>query len=341
VPAGAARTLRANLENPMNAWLCEQPTGVEALAWKELPTPEPGPGQVRVAIRAASLNFPDLLIVQNKYQFKPTPPFVPGTEFAGVVEAVGPGVAAFKVGDAVAALVGTGGFATHACVDATRLLALPAGVPFEDGASFAFTYATSYHALIDRAALQPGETVLILGAAGGVGTAALQIAKTAGARVIAGASTAHKCARCIELGADAAINYTQENLRDALKTLTGGKGPDVIYDPVGGDLAEPAFRSIAWRGRYLVIGFTQGGIPALPWNLPLLKGASIVGVFWGEFVRREPKANALALQALMQWYAQGRVKPVLDQVLPMARLHDAYARMAAREVIGKLVLVNP
>jgi len=324
----------------MHAWLCEQPTGVDALRWTEIATPEPAAGQVRIAIRAASLNFPDLLIVQNKYQFKPPLPFVPGSEFAGVVDAVGSGVTHLKAGDKVAALAGTGGFGTHACVDAARVLALPQAFSFEDGAAFAFTYGTSHHALMDRAALRPGETVLVLGAAGGVGTAAVQIAKAAGARVIAGASTAAKCELCLRLGADAAINYSHDNLRDALKGLTHGNGPDVVYDPVGGDLAEPCLRSIAWRGRYLVVGFAQGGIPALPWNLPLLKGASIVGVFWGEFVRREPKANAASLQALVAWYLEGRVKPVIDQVLPMARLHDAYARMNAREALGKLVMVN-
>jgi len=325
----------------MHAWLCEQPTGVDALRWTEIATPEPAAGQVRIAIRAASLNFPDLLIVQNKYQFKPPLPFVPGSEFAGVVEAVGSDVSHLRAGDMVAALAGTGGFGTHACVDAARVLALPQAFSFEDGAAFAFTYGTSHHALMDRAALQPGETVLVLGAAGGVGTAAVQIAKAAGARVIAGASTAAKCELCLRLGADAAVNYSHDNLRDALKGLTNGKGPDVVYDPVGGDLAEPCLRSIAWRGRYLVVGFAQGGIPALPWNLPLLKGASIVGVFWGEFVRREPKANAASLQALVAWYLEGRVKPVIDQLLPMARLHDAYARMNAREALGKLVMVNP
>lgn len=324
----------------MHAWLCEQPIGVEHLRWAELPTPEPAAGQVRIAIRAASLNFPDLLIVQNKYQFKPPLPFVPGSEFAGVVDAVGPDVAHLKAGDAVAALAGTGGFGTHACVDAVRVLPLPPGVPFEHGAAFAFTYGTSHHALIDRAALQPGETVLVLGAAGGVGTAALQIAKAAGAKVIAATSSQEKCDLCRRLGAGATIDYSRENIRDALKQLTDGKGPDVVYDPVGGDLAEPCLRSIAWRGRYLVIGFAQGGIPALPWNLPLLKGAAIVGVFWGDYVRREPKANAAALQELVRWYLEGKVKPVIDQLLPMARLHDAYARMGARQALGKLVMVN-
>ena len=325
----------------MQAWLCENPIGVEALTWKQLPTPEPQAGEVRVAIRAASLNFPDLLIVQNKYQMKPPLPFVPGSEYAGVVEAVGAGVSHLKVGDAVAAFTGTGGFATHAVVKAALVMPLPAGFAFDDAAAFVLTYATTHHALLDRAALRAGETVLVLGAAGGVGTAAIQIAKAVGARVIAAASSDEKCELCRTLGADATINYSTANVRDEIKRLTDGKGPDVVYDPVGGDLAEPVFRSIAWRGRYLVVGFAQGGIPALPWNLALLKGASIVGVFWGDFARREPEANAKALGELAQWYAQGRIKPVIDQRLPMSELPAAYARMGSRKVKGKLVMTNP
>ena len=245
-----------------------------------------------------------------------------------------------KLGDTVAAIAGTGGFASHACVKATQVIPLPPGFDVNHAAAFAFTYGTSHHALVDRAQLQAGETVLVLGAAGGVGSAALQIAKAMGARVIAAASTAEKCALCSELGADATINYSTENLRDALKALTEGRGPDVVYDPVGGAYAEPAFRSIAWRGRYLVVGFAGGAIPALPWNLALLKGASVVGVFWGDFVKREPKASAAALQQLSQWYAQGKVQPVIDQRLPMAQIAAAYARMASRQVRGKLLLVN-
>ena len=324
----------------MHAWLCESLDGADALRWQELPTPEPKPGEVRIRIRAASLNFPDLLIVRGQYQFKPPLPFVPGAEYAGVVDAVGAGVTHLRPGDAVAALGGTGGFGTHACVDAARVLPLPPGFAVEDGAAFAFTYGTSHHALIDRGQLQVGETVLVLGAAGGVGTAALQIAKAAGAHVIGAASSAEKCALCRELGADATLNYGTEDVRDRLKALTGGKGPDVVYDPVGGALAEPVFRSIAWRGRYLVVGFAQGAIPALPWNLALLKGASIVGVFWGEFVKREPRASAAALAQLARWYAEGKVKPVIDQRLPMSELRSAYARMGSRQVMGKLLLVN-
>lgn len=328
----------------MHAWLCENPIGVDALQWKELPTPEPGAGQVRIRIEAASLNFPDLLIVQNKYQMKPPLPFVPGSEYAGVVEAVGEGVKHLKPGQRVACLSGTGGFGTHTLAPAALCMPLPEGFPAVDAAAFIMIYATSYHALMDRAQLKAGETVLILGAAGGVGTAAIQIAKAAGARVIAAASSDEKCALCSALGADAVINYAQHgpltSLRDEIKRLTDGKGPDVIYDPVGGDFAEPAFRSIAWRGRYLVVGFASGPIPALPLNLALLKGASIVGVFWGDFAKREPQANAAMMQALAGMYAKGQVKPVIDQTLPMAELHKAYAIMGSRSVKGKLVLVN-
>lgn len=324
----------------MHAWLCTTPTGVDALAWTELPTPTPGPGEVLIEIRAASLNFPDLLIVQDKYQFKPTLPFVPGSEYAGVVQALGEGVSHLRVGQSVACLSGTGGFATHTTAPAKLCFPLPEGFPHVDAAAFLMIYATSHHALMDRAALRAGETVLVLGAAGGVGTAAIQIAKTAGARVIAAASTDEKCALCRHQGADATINYGSENLRDAIRRLTDGKGPDVIYDPVGGDSTEAAFRSIAWRGRHLIVGFAAGPIPSLPMNLPLLKGASIVGVFWGDFAKREPGANAAMLETLAQWYAQGKIKPVIDQQLPMAELPRAYARMAARQVKGKLVLVN-
>jgi NADPH2:quinone reductase len=324
----------------MHAWLCENPIGVQALRWAELPTPEPAPGQVRIAVHAASLNFPDLLTVQGKYQVKPPLPFVPGSEFSGTVDAVGEGVSHLKAGDRVATIGVTGGFGTHACVSAAQVLPLPPGFDLDDAAGFAFTYGTSYHALVDRAALRAGETVLVLGAAGGVGSAALQIAKAAGARVIAAVSNADKAGFCLRLGADATIDYGRENLRDALKALTDGRGPDVVYDPVGGDLAEAAFRSIAWRGRYVVIGFAAGPIPSLPLNLPLLKGAAIVGVFWGEFVRREPKAFAQQIGQLVAWYGQGLVKPAIDTKLPMARLPEAYARMGSRRVLGKLLLVN-
>jgi len=327
-------------ENLMHAWLCETPTGVDALNWKELPTPTPQAGQVLIEIKAASLNFPDLLIVQNKYQHKPPLPFVPGSEYAGVVQALGEGVTHLKVGQHVACLSGTGGFGSHTLAPAALCMPLPDSFSFVDAAAFIMTYATSHHALVDRAQLKAGETVLILGAAGGVGTAAIQIAKVLGARVIAAASSDEKCALCTSIGADATINYTSDNLREAIKTLTDGKGPHVIYDPVGGELAEPAFRSIAWRGRYLVVGFAAGPIPALPFNLALLKGASIMGVFWGDFAKRERQANQVMMNELANWYAQGKIKPVIDSTLPMSELKAAYAHMGSRSVKGKLVMVN-
>jgi NADPH2:quinone reductase len=335
-----AATFAREPERTMHAWLCENPTGVDALQWKELPTPQPKAGEVLIEIKAASLNFPDLLIVQNKYQFKPTPPFVPGSEYAGVVAAVGEGVTHLKPGQNVACLSGTGGFGTHTIAPAALCMPLPANFSHVDAAAFIMTYATSHHALLDRGQLKAGETVLVLGAAGGVGTAAIQIGKVAGARVIAAASTDEKCELCKAQGADATINYARENLRDAIKAATDGKGPDVIYDPVGGDFAEPAFRSIAWRGRYLVIGFAAGPIPAIPLNLPLLKGASIVGVFWGDFSRRESRANQAMLAELARWYGEGKIKPVIDRTMPMAELKAAYAHMGSRAVKGKLVMVN-
>ena len=245
-----------------------------------------------------------------------------------------------KVGQRVACLPGTGGFGTHALAPAKLCLPLPDSFPAVDAAAFIMIYATSHHALIDRGQLKAGETVLVLGAAGGVGTSAIQIAKALGARVIAAASSDEKCELCRQIGADATINYSTQNLREQIKTLTDGKGPDVIYDPVGGDFAEPAFRSIAWRGRYLVVGFASGPIPSLPLNLALLKGASIVGVFWGDFSRRETDANGRMMQELTEWYTQGRIKPVIDCTMPMKDLKQAYARMGSRAVRGKLVMVN-
>ena len=328
----------------MHAWLCENPTGVDALNWTALPTPAPGEGEVLIEIKAASLNFPDLLIVQNKYQHKPPLPFVPGSEYAGVIQAVGKGVEHLEVGQSVACLSGTGGFGTHVVAPAARCMALPDGFDHVDAAAFIMIYATSWHALIDRGQLKPGETVLVLGAAGGVGTAAIQIAKAHGAKVVAAASSDEKCALCKSIGADATINYTDHPLpngfRDAIKRATDGNGPDIVYDPVGGDFAEPAFRSIAWRGRYLVVGFAAGGIPALPLNLTLLKGASVVGVFWGDFARREPEPNAAMMAELAAWSAQGKIKPVIDRTMPMSELKAAYARMGSRGVRGKLVMVN-
>ena len=325
----------------MKAWLCENPVGVQALKWTELPTPTPGADEVLIRIQAASLNFPDLLIVQNKYQMKPALPFVPGSEYAGVIEAIGSGVKHLKVGQTVACLSGTGGFATHTLAPANLCLPLTPSFNAVDAAAFIMIYATSYHALVDRAELTAGETVLILGAAGGVGSSAIQIAKAVGAKVIAAASTDEKCALCRQLGADEVINYTNGDFREQIKALTQGKGPDVIYDPVGGEFSEPAFRSIAWRGRYLVVGFAAGPIPALPWNLALLKGASIVGVFWGDFAKREPLKNAEMMVTLTDWYEHKKIKPFIDSTMPMDQLMQAYERMNSRAVQGKLVMVNP
>ncbi|WP_198034915.1 NADPH:quinone oxidoreductase family protein [Bradyrhizobium sp. WSM1417] len=305
-----------------------------------MPTAQPKAGEVLLEIKAASLNFADLLIVQNKYQHKPELPFVPGSEYAGRIVAVGEGVTHVALGQDVACLWGTGGFGTHTIALAALCMPLPPGMTYVDAAAFIMTYSTSHHALLDRGQLKSGETLLVLGAAGGVGTAAIQIGKTVGARVIAAASTDDKCELCKEQGADVAINYSQVNLREAINAVTGGKGPDVIYDPVGGGFAEPAFRSIAWRGRYLVIGFAAGPIPSLPLNLPLLKGAAIVGVFWGNFARNEPKANQAMIIELGRWYEEGKIKPVIDRTMPMAELKAAYAQMGSRSVKGKLVMVN-
>ena len=324
----------------MHAWLCENPIGIDALAWTELPTPKPQAGEVLIEIKAASLNFPDLLIVQNKYQIKPPLPFVPGSEYAGTVVAVGGGVTHLYPGQRVACLSGTGGFGTHTLAPAALCMPLPDHFPFVDAAAFIMIYATSHHALIDRAQLKAGETVLILGAAGGVGTAAIQIAKAMGAKVIAAASTDEKCALCQSIGADATLNYNRDNLKDAVRALTNGQGADVVYDPVGGEFTEPAFRTMAWRGRYLVVGFASGPIHSLPLNLVLLKGASVVGVFWGDFAKKEPRANAAMMRELAQWYGQGKIKPVIDRTLPMADLKAAYAYMGSRGVMGKLVMVN-
>lgn len=325
----------------MKAWLCENPIGVQALKWTDLPTPSPGPQEVLIRIEAASLNFPDILIVQNKYQMKPPLPFVPGSEYAGVIEAVGQDVQHLKVGQRVACLSGTGGFGTHTLAPAQLCLPLTDSFSAVDAAAFIMIYATSYHALVDRAALKQGETVLILGAAGGVGSSAIQIAKACGARVIAAASSDEKCEVCKQLGADEVINYSNDNFREQIKQLTNGKGPDVVYDPVGGDLTEAAFRSIAWRGRYLVVGFAAGPIPSLPLNLVLLKGASLVGVFWGDFAKREPANNAEMMSTLTDWYEKKLIRPKIDQILPMSDLMNAYERMSSRAVQGKLVLVNP
>jgi len=322
----------------MRAVLCKQYGPPESLLFEEIPSPTAGPGEVVVSVKAASVNFPDVLIIQNKYQFKPPLPFTPGSELAGIVKAVGAGVSAFKPGDKVIAFTTYGAFAEEVKTEATRLLPLPDKMSFEAGAAFLLTYATSDHALRDRGALRPGETLMVLGAAGGVGVAAIEIGKALGARVIACASSEDKLAVCREHGADATINYAKEDLREQIKALTGGKGVDVVYDSVGGPYSEPAFRSLAWRGRLLVVGFAAGEIPKLPLNLALLKGASVVGVFWGDFVRREPKEFAASVRQLGQWYAEGKLRPHVSQTFPLEKAADALKLMAARQVKGKVVL---
>ncbi len=324
----------------MKAVLCKQYGPPESLVVEQVPSPRAGPGEAVISVKAASLNFPDVLIIQNKYQFKPPLPFSPGSELAGVVKDVGAGVTAFKPGDKVIAFTTYGAFAEEVKTEAVRLLPLPNGMSFESGAAFILTYGTSDHALRDRAGLRAGETLLVLGAAGGVGLAAIEIGKVLGARVIACASSDDKLAVCREHGADATINYAAEDLRERIKALTEGRGVDVVYDSVGGAYSEPAFRSMAWRGRLLVVGFAAGDIPKLPLNLALLKGASIVGVFWGDFAKREPERFAESARQLARWYGEGRLKPHVSQTFPLEKAAEALQLMAARKVKGKVVLVT-
>lgn len=323
----------------MKAVMCKAWGPPEDLVLEQLPDLVPGPGEVAVEVRAAGVNFPDVLTIQGKYQVRPELPFTPGNEFAGVVRSVGPGVTGFAAGDSVIGFTPSGAFAEQVLAPVEALMPMPPGMDFDTAAAITLTYGTSHHAVVDRAALQPGETMLVLGAAGGVGLAAIEIGKALGARVIAAASSAQKLAVCKAHGADVLINYETEDLRAALKAATGGKGPDVIYDPVGGAYSEPALRSIAWRGRHLVVGFAAGEIPKLPWNLLLLKGASVLGVFWGEFVRREPKANLAAMQQMLGWMAEGKLRPLVSARYPLADTSQALLDMAARKVTGKIVIV--
>ncbi|TFW28586.1 NADPH:quinone oxidoreductase family protein [Massilia horti] len=306
---------------------------------EDLPDLQPGPGQALVDVKAAGVNFPDVLTVQGKYQVRPALPFTPGNEFAGVVRAVGEGVTSVAIGQRVIGFTRTGAFAEQALAPADALLPIPPGMDFDTAAAITLTYGTSHHAVVDRGALKAGETMLVLGAAGGVGLAAIEIGKLLGARVIAAASSDEKLAVCRAHGADATINYDKEDLREAIKAATDGKGPDVIYDPVGGPYSEPALRSIAWRGRHLVVGFAAGEIPKLPWNLMLLKGASVVGVFWGDFVRKEPQANLAAMQQMLEWMEKGKLKPLVSKRYPLAETAQALDDMAERKVVGKVVIV--
>ena len=323
----------------MKAVVCKAWGPPGSLVVEELADLVPGPGEAVVEVRAAGVNFPDVLTVQGKNQTRPALPFTPGNEFAGIVRAAGDGAGMFKPGDRVIGFTRTGAFAEQVLAPQEALVPMPPGMDFDIAAAITLTYGTSHHAIVDRGALQPGETMLVLGAAGGVGLAAIEIGKALGARVIAAASSDEKLAVCQAHGADVLLNYSKEDLREALKTATAGKGPDVIYDPVGGAYSEPALRSIAWRGRHLVIGFANGEIPKLPWNLMLLKGASVVGVFWGEFVRREPAANLAAMRQMLGWMAEGKLRPLVSRRYPLADTARALDDMAARKVTGKVVIV--
>jgi NADPH2:quinone reductase len=320
--------------------LCKQYGPPESLVVEDVPSLAPGPGELVIDMRAASVNFPDVLIIQNKYQVKPPLPFSPGSEVAGVVSRVGDGVDKFRPGDRVMAVTVYGAFAEEVKADAARVLPIPDGMDDPTAAAFSLTYGTSDHALEDRGGLQPGETLLVLGAAGGVGLAAIEIGKALGARVIACASTSDKLDVCREHGADDTINYATEDLRERIKVLTDGRGANVVYDAVGGANTELALRSIAWRGRLLVVGFAAGEIPKIPLNLALLKGCSIVGVFWGDFARREPRRMAERMRQLARWFQEGKLKPHISDTLPLQRAAEALNRMASRQVKGKLVLIR-
>lgn len=323
----------------MKALICREYGPPENLSVQDMPDLQPGPGEVVVRVRAAGVNFPDALIVQNLYQFKPTPPFSPGGETAGEVLAVGEGVKRVKVGDRVIALTIWGGFAEQVLAKQEQVIPIPDGLSFEVAGSLLLTYGTCLHALRDRAQLQLGQTVLVLGAAGGIGIATIELAKALGARVIAAASTADKLATCRAQGADEVINYREQNLRDEVKRLTGGRGVDVVMDPVGGDYAEQALRSMAWRGRYLVVGFTDGQIPRLPLNLVLLKGCAIVGVFWGDFIQREPQAAQVDLRDLIQMLTKGQIKPLISGRYSLQEAPQAILELSQRRAQGKLIVL--
>ncbi|MDK3018252.1 NADPH:quinone oxidoreductase family protein [Pseudodonghicola flavimaris] len=328
----------------MKAMLSTAPGGPETLQLTDLPDPTPGKGQVLIRVRAAGLNFPDTLIIRDLYQFKPDRPFAPGGEISGDILSVGEGVTGFAPGDRVLAMVGHGGFATHLVADAASVVKIPEVMPYEDAACFVFTYGTSLHALKDRAELKPGETLLILGGASGVGVAAIELAKAMGARVIAAVSSEEKAAFCRELGADETLVYPRELDRDGqkalagqIKALAGPDGVDVVYDAVGGDYAEPALRSLAWKGRFLVVGF-PAGIPKIPLNLTLLKGSQIVGVFWGASVRKEPENHAANMAELSRLYAEGKVKPQISARFPLEEAPAALKLLETRKAMGKVVL---
>ena len=322
----------------MRAVLCESFGPPDTLVVREVPDPEPGDGQVVIDVAGCGINFPDVLIIEDKYQFKPDLPFSPGGEVSGTVSAVGGGVDGVSVGDRVVALLGWGGMADKVVAPAASIVAVPDEVNLVQAAGFLMAHGTSHHALVDRAHLQEGESLLVLGAAGGVGLAAVELGAVLGARVIAAASTDEKLELCRSRGASETINYSTDDLRSRLKELTGGQGVDVCYDPVGGDLSEPALRSMAWNGRFLVVGFAAGDIPRIPLNLPLLKGCSVVGVFWGAFTGKEPERHAANISQLLGWMAEGKISPYVSATYPLERAGEAISELAERRATGKVVV---
>jgi NADPH2:quinone reductase len=323
----------------MKAVLCKEYGPPSKLVLEEIPSEPVGPGQVKIRVRAAGVNFPDVLIIKGEYQFKPTPPFSPGAEIAGDVLAVGDGVSAFSPGDRVIGMCGWNGFREEVVIGAERCLTMPPSMGYDTGAAFSMTYGTSYHALVQRGRLAAGESLLILGASGGVGTAAIEIGKALGASIIAAGGSDAKLATLKELYAvDHVLNYTTGSLKDQMKTITGGAGANVIYDAVGGDLFEQSLRSIAWDGRLLVVGFAGGTIPQAKANLVLLKGCAIVGVFWGAFTAREPETNRQNFKQLFSWFEEGKLKPSISHRFPLAQAADALEAIVRREVVGKAIL---
>jgi len=322
----------------LKAIVCSSYGPPSSLEYKEVASLSAGPKEVVVTVKASGVNFPDTLIIQGLYQFKPELPFTPGSDIAGIVKEVGAEVTHVKPGDEVFGFVMHGAFAEEVVVPANTCFPKPPQMDFPTAASFMMAYGTSFHALKDRGQLKEGETLVVLGASGGVGLAAVELGKLMGARVIAAASSADKLALCTEYGADATINYNEENLKDKIKELTDGKGADVIYDPVGGDYAKVAVRAMAWEGRYLIVGFAAGDIPRIPLNLALLKGSSLVGVFWGNFALKTPKKNMANTMQLMQWYGTGKLKPHIHKVYPLAETPNALEEMMNRKVKGKVVI---
>ncbi len=323
----------------MKAVLCKAYGPPESLVIEDIEPLKPGKGQVVISVKACGVNFPDTLIIQGKYQSRPPFPFTPGNEVAGIVKEIGEGVERVKVGDRVMAFTGLGGFAEEVVADAAHLIPMPRGMDFITASAFVLTYGTSHYALKDRAQLKPGETLLVLGASGGVGLAAIELGKVLGAHVIAAASTSEKLEVSKQHGADEVINYGTEDLKDRVKQLTGGKGVDVAFDPIGGNYSEPVLRGMAWNGRFLVIGFAAGDIPRIPLNLTLLKGCSIVGVFWGSFTEREPEHNTENLQELLTWFSEGKLKPHISATYPLEHAVEALNDIMNRKVTGKAVLV--